>query len=274
MPGGSVRLRWLASPEIAVVRVEILAEAAENPRWRSLTPEIRNTGEAFVGLPGTLPLGPARIRVIEAVREGAAVAECRAELTVDGDRRPPLLAVAQPAAGSTSGPQVSVSGTASDPSGVSRVEFRKLGDTEWQTARGTRHWTVSLADLPSGESSIEVRATDQSAPEQTSEPTLVRWEVDARAPSILDPEAVRDGDRWFVRWRTDEPASSRIQWGSAPGLFEGDSGVVAEDLTEHRVALPRGAAGDAATHWFIITGDRLGNTATRSGMRPATEPSR
>jgi|GEM_PF-468716 len=77
------------------------------------------------------------------------------------DNEKPSLTITNPSNGQTfTNPTITVSGTASDNVGVSKVEIR-VGIGNWQTASGTTSWSKTL-NLASGSNMIYARATDTS----------------------------------------------------------------------------------------------------------------
>ena len=73
----------------------------------------------------------------------------------------PTVAITTPTSGQTfTTATITVSGTASDNVGLSKVEV-KVGSGGWQTASGTTSWTASVT-LASGSNTIYTKATDTS----------------------------------------------------------------------------------------------------------------
>jgi hypothetical protein len=175
------------------------------------------------------------------------------------DHAAPALTLRSPLSGTTVGPAFLFLGSATDASGLARVEGRRVGDTDWRAVTGRAAWSLAFGPLLSGPHSFEFRATDRATPANTSAPLRLTLTVDANAPALTELTARREAKHIVVTWRTDEPASSRVQWGAAPGVYEGETGVVAENVTTHRVVLP---LVDGPLHLVALSSDPHGNTNT------------
>ena len=98
------------------------------------------------------------------------------------------------------------------------------------------------------------------------------FDVDVAAPAITDVQAVPGApDEATVTWTTDEPATSRVDFGTSAGTLSGSE----EDLsltTAHELHL---TGLDAATTYFfrVSSTDGFGNTAVEPAP-PATATSR
>jgi hypothetical protein len=101
------------------------------------------------------------------------------------DVTPPVVSAAFPANNGVYGPNSwpgKVSGTASDASGVSRIEVR-LGVGSWVQATGTTSWSLTLATPPAeGPYTLSVRATDKAPSPNTSSPASVSFSIDETRP--------------------------------------------------------------------------------------------
>ena len=83
----------------------------------------------------------------------------------------PTVTISSPAAGTAiaNGTRVTVSGSASDPSGsgvagvVAGVEYSLDGGTSWHPAQGTSSWSFTYTQHGSGTVPVQVRAVDDSA---------------------------------------------------------------------------------------------------------------
>jgi len=86
----------------------------------------------------------------------------------------PVVAIMAPVNGSTVSGTVAISGTASDPDGMSKVEIQVDGGA-WQPATGTTNWSYSwdTTSLAGGNHTIAVRATDTTGTAGYSNTSLV-----------------------------------------------------------------------------------------------------
>jgi hypothetical protein len=57
------------------------------------------------------------------------------------------------------GPQLTVSGIATDKNGINLVEFR-IGTGPWQAASGTTQWSATITGLVAGPLTLSFRASD------------------------------------------------------------------------------------------------------------------
>ncbi len=106
------------------------------------------------------------------------------------DTTNPSIPDITPADGSTVDDcDLTLSGTASDASGVARVRV-KVNDGAWQTAHGTNDWTVELV-LADDESTIKIEAQDASASHNT---TTVRMTITAHCDDRPTVTIAQPGD--------------------------------------------------------------------------------
>ncbi|SDK96853.1 Ig-like domain-containing protein [Nocardioides sp. YR527] len=87
-------------------------------------------------------------------------------VTASTDTTGPTVSISTPAAGSTqaNGSKVTLTGTATDTGGVvAGVEYSTDGGTSWHPGKGTSAWTVEYIQPGVGNTSVRVRAVDDSA---------------------------------------------------------------------------------------------------------------
>jgi hypothetical protein len=82
-------------------------------------------------------------------------------LIEDPDDPAPTCTVESPADGKVVGPSFQVKGSASDDTGVLKVEVR-VDEGAWQEAEGVASWRFEISDLAPGNHTIEVRSYDGS----------------------------------------------------------------------------------------------------------------
>ena len=100
---------------------------------------------------------------------------------------PPSISISQPQSGlSTVQSSIGVSGTASDDSGVAKVDHRVNGGT-WGLCSGTSSWSCPDVALVDGENMIEVRAEDLDGLQASAFVTVVRTAVTV-PEDIFDPQ--------------------------------------------------------------------------------------
>jgi hypothetical protein len=254
-PGGETELRWLFDPSLRAVRIDLSTNGGAG--WTPLSAVLRNTGSARVRLPD-LPPGPILLRVVASKRAPAPESRVQLTLEPDGDTTPPELSILAPGEGARVGPSFTVIGRAADEAGLSRVELRIGAESAWRSAEGLSAWSLPLGPFAHGPLRLEIRAVDLADPANTSDPLALQLDVDAAPPVITELAARRETGRVVVTWRTDEPASSRVQWGPSATLHENDTGLAAENVTEHRVILP---SADGPIHLVALSSDPFGNTS-------------
>jgi hypothetical protein len=81
-----------------------------------------------------------------------------------GDQVPPTSVINSPSNGASlqANQAVTISGTASDASGISRVDVSVNGGVSWQTASGTTNWSYSWTPTTSGSFVVRSRAVDNA----------------------------------------------------------------------------------------------------------------
>ena len=167
-PRALVLIRGNAADDRGIAAMEVYRDG-ELLRERSVA-----TGNWYANWSRLVPLFPGRTSeiVVRAYDQGGRFDEASITLTSRAvqDRDPPELSVASPSEGATtSGPAVTVSGSASDLSGVREVKARWAVDVEgvpaWtdfsaaETSDGYANWSYALSPPP-GPVIVEVRAID------------------------------------------------------------------------------------------------------------------
>jgi len=136
------------------------------------------------------------------------------------DTDPPVVSITNPATnGQTVSGTLAVGGTASDASGVARVEYQ-IDSTAgaWTLASGTNSWSFSIdtTSLSNGSHSIHVRARDGASPANTSAPVTRTVNVSnggtgtftlAAAPATVSP-----GGSLTVSWTAPAGQTSPTDW--------------------------------------------------------------
>jgi hypothetical protein len=94
--------------------------------------------------------------------------------------------------------------------------------------------------------------------------------ADTTAPVISARTATVEGDNGIaITWRTDEPASSRVQYGTSAGALTGEASAAAL-VTEHRIVL-RGLAPGTLHHFRAVSADESGNGTTSPAAAQAPD---
>ncbi|MBI4056351.1 MAG: right-handed parallel beta-helix repeat-containing protein, partial [Elusimicrobia bacterium] len=101
-----------------------------------------------------------------------------------GDTTPPSLAIISPSNGATVASPLTISGTASDNTGLARVEVQVDGGSA-QNASGTNAWSLTLGTLTNGSHTLLARAVDTSNNTATQTISVtVNNPVDVSSPTI------------------------------------------------------------------------------------------
>ena len=97
-------------------------------------------------------------------------------------------------------------------------------------------------------------------PGTSLEAVLFDFTQDFHPPKIsqIGIESIAD-DKVIIRWQTDEPASSRVHYGTDPGALPLNQGVTTL-VTNHAIALTN-LVPDTVYYYVIETTDEIGNTA-------------
>jgi len=99
------------------------------------------------------------------------------------DSTSPIISISSPSNGQTiTASTITVSGTASDNVGVSKVEI-KVNDGSWQLASGTNSWSKKVT-LSSGTNTIYAKATDTSGNTEEKSITITYKPQDITSPII------------------------------------------------------------------------------------------
>jgi hypothetical protein len=111
------------------------------------------------------------------------------------DSSPPVIAITSPG-GTTSDPHYTLSGTVSDDTGVTRVEWSKNGTIVGQIPFDNGRFEVSDLTLTAGDNLFRVRAFDAAGNVGTSEITVT---LDSNQSVVVPPVApVQEGERFSV----------------------------------------------------------------------------
>ncbi len=126
--------------------------------------------------------------------------------------------------------------------------------------------TLTGTPLTQGESTFELSVTDGNSTAKRSF-TLTVAAAPETDPPVISNFTVQNISLSgaTVAWTTNEPASSRVQWGNAKGSYTGESGVVATRQTAHAVPITGPFTADQQVFVLIITSDTVGNTSTFEG---------
>jgi len=96
---------------------------------------------------------------------------------------PPSITIVQPQPGfTTSADSLAVSGTATDDTGVAKVEFLVNGGA-WTVCNGTTNWTCNQVGLTEGSNNIEVRAIDVDEMADTASVIVTKFTEPVCVPS-------------------------------------------------------------------------------------------
>ena len=258
---GTATVTWTSSGSITNVRIELSTDGGSTypTVLASSTP---NDGSHAVSVPN-LSTGQARVRVSDALSPSTSDAsDANFSIQSTADTTPPSVSITDPSSDSQvfKGP-ITVSGTASDGSGVATVEWQ-LDSTAgaWTTAAGTSSWSLTIPTPADGGHTVYVRATDAATPSNTSAPVSRTFVSDNTSPSISGINAGPGSTAATVSWTTDEASDSRVQWGTSPGSYTGDTGVVQTGVTAHSVTLS--GLSPNTTYYFIVqSADPFGNDA-------------
>lgn len=267
--GGKAVVRWDAPSGGKGVGVELSLD--EGVTWQVLHRGGAEERSAVVSVPEDAA-GGALVRVVDLAEPGGSATGVAFMIDAEGDRTAPILEINSPGEGLITGPAPTFAGTALDPSGISRIEYRLAG-SEWREVAGGVSWAFDFEALEDGVHAVDVRATDGAIPPNVSEVARRRITVDAVAPSITGRGVEVTDRQAFVFWKTDERATSRVQYGTSPGVYDNDTGVVGTGRTGHRVPL-HGLRPSMTYHYMILTEDPFGNLTVSDEGKFQTAPAR
>jgi hypothetical protein len=159
-----------------------------------------------------------------------------------------------------------------------------------RNGEGKVTWKISTGSLPAGliltdgqikgrlekpetaSFEIEARCGKQVS---SAAYTLTVQQTDTQAPAVSEIAAVDFGPEGFtLTWKTDEPATSRVQWGPNRENLTGESGENPAMTTRHAVRIQDRFEPGQAVHYLIITSDEAINTQREQGETVVPERSK
>lgn len=124
--------------------------------------------------------------------------------------------------------------------------------------------TINGNAIKTGISNFTLQAKDNSAT-VLKQFTIKVNKFDATAPQISNVQITDQRTSSItVTWTTDEPATSRVQWGNSASKLEGDSGEDAKLVTSHSVKLSDRFGSEKTYYLLIITSDVNNNNTQHS----------
>lgn len=209
----------------------------------------------------TVPLSPGS-NTVTIRAEDAAGNPGTASLTVTVDASGPTVALLQPTSEDehlTSETPVEVSGTASDQSGLDRVEWSIEGGDSG-TAQGTTSWIIPGLDLEEGTNVLTVTAFDEHDNSSSATLTLI---LDQTEPTLALSQPVENGGHYNTMEEavivsgtaSDAGGLERIEWSVQGGASAEATGT--DDWQIEELPLEHGENQVTVTAF-----DRAGNEAT------------
>jgi len=184
-----------------------------------------------------------------------------------GDTEAPTLAVTSHADGDAIN-NVTLQGTATDVSGVSKVEIKRQGDATWSLASGTTSWSYDFSapalDAEGTAYVFEIRAHDKATGTNIGLPMLFTLVKDSVAPEVgetIHPEnsTVAFESTVVFAGVSEQDALMKLQINSDPYVAE----QTADATGNWRFEVPGSELG-AGVHTVAITAtDKAGNASTR-----------
>ena len=174
----------------------------------------------------------------------------------------PSITITSPTSGSSytsSSASLNISGTASDNVGVTTVTWSNNRGGSG-TASGTTNWSVSGISLQSGTNVITVTAKDAANNTGTDTLTVTyeSEEQDTTPPSIRAVKVSHTThSEATVRWDTDEPATSQVEYGDRPP-YERLTTLQTNLVTNH-IHVLRGLVPSTSYRFRVVSKDQTGN---------------
>jgi PKD repeat protein len=188
------------------------------------------------------------------------------------DTTPPTISIVSPSSGQTfATPTITVSGSASDNAGISKVEV-KVGAGSWQLASGTTSWSKQVTLSP-GSNTIYARATDTSGNIGETSVTVAYSPADTTPPTVsgVSPQNGDTDvaiDAIVTATFSEAMDSSTITTGSFTLAGSGVSGTVTYDPATYTATFTPEAV-LAYNHTYTAT---LSTTITDFAGNPLAEP--
>ena len=177
------------------------------------------------------------------------------------DTTNPSITITSPTSGSsytTGSNSITLDGTASDNVGVTTVTWSNDRGGSG-TASGTTNWNISGISLQSGTNVITVTAKDAANNTGTDTLTVTYGSSgDTTPPSIRTVEVSHTTDsEATVRWNTDEPATSQVEYGDTPP-YQRRTTLQTTLVTDH-IQVIRGLVPSTAYRFRVVSKDLAGN---------------
>jgi len=191
----------------------------------------------------------------------------KTSVSLVGDTEAPAIAVTSHADGDVIN-STTLRGTATDVSGVSKVEIRKQGEATWSQANGTTNWsydfTAPAADAEGKIYTFEIHAYDNAVGANIGLPIFLSLVKDSIAPPVgetIHPEnnTVAFESTVVFAGVSEKDALMKLQINSEPYVAE----QKADDAGNWRFEVPASELG-AGIHTVALTAtDKAGNANTR-----------
>ncbi len=180
---------------------------------------------------------------------------------VSPDTTAPVVAVTAPSSGAVVSGVTPVTATATDNRAVTRVDFLvdglPLGSDS--TAPYAASWSTAL--YTTGPHTVRAVAFDAAGNSSSSEVICTVYR-DETAPVISGVGSGTPGNSSAqVTWTTNEPATSRVEYGTTTAYGSHDHPRLRRSLSSHSVALS-GLNPDTTYHYRVLSADSAGNAAT------------
>ncbi|NBC83567.1 MAG: DUF5060 domain-containing protein [Bacteroidetes bacterium] len=115
---------------------------------------------------------------------------------------------------------------------------------------GEYHFQIMAED----EKDTSIKQYSLTVLEKDTPAPLIYWEgIDKNEKSAC----------YTVKWFTDIPSSSRVQWGTEKGKYTGESGVVEQNVTKHEVTIGKLPEKTEVVYVLIISATEDGRTSLK-----------
>ena len=228
--------------------------------------EWRNNGAAFASAAGTTTWTVSNVALVA----GTNTIDIRAtdtagntfvkSVVINRDNVPPSISISVPAANPfyTTASTIGMSGTSSDNTGVSLVDYQVNGGG-FTAASGTTSWSIAAVSLVAGTNTVNVRATDLAGNTTIASATIIR---DNTPPTVA---ITTNGGANFASNATPlslaGTASDNFVVSSVTWSNNGGGSNAATGTTAWTASIPLASGSNA----IVVTAtDAAGNTATAS----------
>jgi hypothetical protein len=136
-----------------------------------------------VSTPWVLTLGDGQKTVYVKLKNTYGIESSKISGKITLDTKMPQVTIVSPKKGTTTKKTLTLSGTASDESGLAKVEI-KVDTASWVSAQGIENWTFLIQNLKNGKHTILIKAVDKAGNEQIVAKEITKKDAKTSLPGF------------------------------------------------------------------------------------------